>query len=66
MATVIEINNPKQKKRHHVPRDFVPIDKSSGAGRFFAKMTKEITADLGGSFNTRQVGDWLADKVASS
>ncbi len=29
------------------PSDLVPIDETSGAGRFFAKMTREIEVDLG-------------------
>jgi hypothetical protein len=29
------------------PRDLVPIDRTSGAGRFFAKMVREIEVDLG-------------------
>ena len=29
------------------PRDLVPLDRTSGAGRFFAKMVREIEVDLG-------------------
>ena len=29
------------------PRDLVPLDLTSGAGRFFAKMVREIEVDLG-------------------
>jgi hypothetical protein len=29
------------------PRDLVPLDRTSGAGRFFARMVREIELDLG-------------------
>jgi hypothetical protein len=38
----------KPKKRRHAPRDLVPIDRTSGAARFYDKMRRDIAADLGG------------------
>ena len=40
--TVVDLK-PRSKR----PRDLVPIDQTSGAGRFFAKMVREIEVDLG-------------------
>jgi hypothetical protein len=44
--TVVDLK-PK-KRRKHAPRDLTPIDRSSGAGRFYDKMRRDIAADLGG------------------
>jgi hypothetical protein len=38
---------PRRTTGRFTPRDLVPIDLNSGAGRFFTKMVKEIEADLG-------------------
>lgn len=35
------------RKRFGARRDLVPIDKTSGAGRFFTRMVREIETDLG-------------------
>ena len=43
--TVVDLKPRKWPKR---PRDLVPIDKSSGAARFFDQMVREIEGDLGG------------------
>jgi hypothetical protein len=37
----------RTKPRGRAPRDLVPIDKSSGAGRFFSRMVQDIENDLG-------------------
>ena len=44
--TVVDLK-PRSKclKR---PRDLVPIDRASGAARFFDRMVREIESDLGG------------------
>jgi hypothetical protein len=42
--TVVDINNGKRYRR--APRDLVPLDKTSGAARFFDRMVREIEADL--------------------
>lgn len=44
--TVIDINNGKRYRR--APRDLVPLDKTSGAARFFDRMLREVESDLGG------------------
>jgi hypothetical protein len=36
------------KRRIRTPRDLVDIGKTSAAGRFFDKMTRDISSDLGG------------------
>jgi hypothetical protein len=46
MTVVVDIN--KRKKRQRASRDLVSIDKSSGAGRFYVRMQREIEHDLGG------------------
>ena len=43
--TVVDLKPRKWPKR---PRDLVPIDKASGATRFFDRMVREIESDLGG------------------
>jgi hypothetical protein len=43
--TVVDLKTRKWPKR---PRDLVPIDKASGAARFFDRMVREIENDLGG------------------
>jgi hypothetical protein len=43
--TVVDLKPRKSPKR---PRDLVPIDKASGAARFFDRMVREIESDLGG------------------
>jgi hypothetical protein len=43
--TIVDLKPRKWPKR---PRDLVPIDKASGAARFFDRMVKEIEGDLGG------------------
>lgn len=42
--SIIEL---KPKKRY-TPRDLVPLDKTSGAARYRAKMMRDIISDLGG------------------
>jgi hypothetical protein len=36
-----------RRTSNRTPRDLVPLDRTSGAGRFFAKMVREIEVDLG-------------------
>ena len=44
--TVVDLR-PRSKSPKR-PRDLVPIDKASGAARFFDRMVREIEQDLGG------------------
>jgi hypothetical protein len=49
--------SPRQSSES--PRDLAPIDKTSGAARFFDKMVRDIESDLGGRRDVegdRQVG----------
>jgi hypothetical protein len=43
-----EVVDFSKQKRRRAPRDLVPLDKSSGAARYFDKMQRDIIADLGG------------------
>lgn len=47
-------------------RDLVPIDKTSGPGRFFDKMTRDITADLGGKTEITRIEHELIGAFAGS
>lgn len=38
----------KRRRYHRAPSDLVDVDKSSGAGRFFFRMVRDIEGDLGG------------------
>jgi hypothetical protein len=41
--------DPKRAKRaKRMPRNLVPLDKATGAARFFDRMVREIENDLGG------------------
>jgi hypothetical protein len=44
--SVVDLKRAKRSKR--APRDLVPLDKATGAARFFNRMVREIEADLGG------------------
>ena len=46
MSTIVELN--KQKRRRQSARVLVPLDKTSGASRYYAKMMRDIENDLGG------------------
>ena len=46
--TVIDFSLKPKRSHKRAPRDLMPLDKSSGAARFFDKMTHEIEVDLGG------------------
>jgi hypothetical protein len=43
MSVVVDIN---RKRRRRTPRDLAPLDKTSGAARFFQRMVTEIEIDL--------------------
>ena len=43
--TVIDL---KPLKRKRAPRDLLPLDKATGAARFFNRTVREIESDLGG------------------
>jgi hypothetical protein len=43
---VVDLKRMKRSKR--APRDLVPLDKATGAARFFGRMVREIESDLGG------------------
>jgi hypothetical protein len=45
---VVDLKGRTKRVRKRAPRDLVPLDKVSGAGRFFAKMVTDIRGDLGG------------------
>jgi hypothetical protein len=38
----------KRSKRKRAPRDLMPLDKATGAARFFDRTVREIESDLGG------------------
>jgi hypothetical protein len=38
----------KRAKRKRAPRDLMPLDKATGAARFFDRTVREIESDLGG------------------
>ena len=38
----------KRAKRKRAPRDLMPLDKATGAARFFDRAVREIESDLGG------------------
>jgi hypothetical protein len=46
MSEVVRLN--KEKRRRQSARVLVPLDKTSGPARFYAKMMRDIEADLGG------------------
>ncbi len=50
--SIIEL---KPKKRTYTPRDLVPLDKTSGAARYRAKMKRDIEKDLGGRRNLTRI-----------
>jgi hypothetical protein len=43
---IVPQKSAKQSKR--APRDLLPLDKATGAARFFDRMVREIENDLGG------------------
>jgi hypothetical protein len=43
---VVDLKRAKRAKR--TPRNLVPLDKATGAARFFDRMVREIENDLGG------------------
>jgi hypothetical protein len=43
-----QVTDLPSRRPRRTPRDLVPLDRTSGAGRFFSKMAREIEADLGG------------------
>ena len=43
---VVDLKRAKRTKR--TPRNLVPLDKATGAARFFDRMVREIENDLGG------------------
>lgn len=45
--TVVDLNRTKRTHKR-APRDLVPVDKTSGAARFFDRMVRQIELDLGG------------------
>ncbi len=70
--TVTNVTNKSLSMRHNVvdlakrgkcakraPRDFVPLDKASGAARFFARMVHEIENDLGGRWQLSRMESQL-------
>jgi hypothetical protein len=56
--TVVDINRGKRSYRR-APRDLMPIDKTSGAARFFDRMVREIEVDLGRHDITRIEGELI-------
>ena len=42
------VRQKRTKRSKRAPRDLVPLDKASGAARFFDRMVREIESDLGG------------------
>lgn len=42
------VDQKRTKRSKRVPRDLVPLDKATGAARFFDRMVREIENDLGG------------------
>jgi hypothetical protein len=52
--------------RHGARRDLVPIDKSSGAARFFDKMVRDIEIDLGGRREVTRIEDELIRAFAGA
>jgi hypothetical protein len=45
--TIVDLKARKPKRRRQAPRD-LPLEKSSGAARFFQRMIRDIESDLGG------------------
>ena len=43
---VIDLKQAKRTKR--TPRDLVPLEQATGAGRFFQRLVRDIESDLGG------------------
>ena len=39
---------PQRKRARRVSRDLVPLDKNTGAARFFDRMIRDVESDLGG------------------
>jgi hypothetical protein len=44
--SVVDLGKRAQRKR--APRDLMPLDKATGAARFFDRTVREIESDLGG------------------
>ena len=51
--SVIDLKKRQTKSR--ATRDLVEIDKTSGAGRFFAKLVRDIESDLAGRRNLSRI-----------
>jgi hypothetical protein len=46
--SVVDLKGRAKRARKRAPRDLVPLAKSTGAGRFFDRMLRDIRSDLGG------------------
>jgi hypothetical protein len=42
------VRQKRTKRSKRAPRDLVPLDKATGAARFFDRIVREIETDLGG------------------
>jgi hypothetical protein len=54
------------EKYKRAPRDLVPINKASGAAKFFDKMVRDIEADYGGRRQLSRVASELIGAFAGS
>jgi hypothetical protein len=57
---------PAVAKRPRRKHDLVPIDKTSGPGRFFARMVREIETDLGGRHELSRIESELIQAFSGS
>ena len=62
--TVVDLKRVKRAKR--ASRDLIAIDKHSGAGRFFAKLVREIEADMTGRRNLSRIQSELIRAFAGA
>ena len=61
--SVVNLRNKRTKKpaRKRAPRDLVALDENSGAARYYAKMQRDITRDLGGRRELTRIESELRD-----
>jgi hypothetical protein len=62
----MSVINLKQPKAKRASRDVVELDKHSGAGRFFAKLVRDIETDLAGRRNLTRIESELIRAFAGA
>ena len=63
--TIVDLKTRKPKRRRQAPRD-LPLEKSSGAARFFQRMIRDIESDLSGRRNLSRIEGELVRAFAGT